>query len=143
MEATDKPENFFRYFAIEKDMNALGMNIDREVELIDFTGGTIKSMKELDNVSYLAFCFHMTSKLYAERVKIKESENKQRRKIIALFCQMGYKIGEKADMPRIHAWCEKSGHLHKNLNYYHGKDLVTLVSQAEQVYNSFLKGLKK
>jgi hypothetical protein len=75
-----------------------------------------------------------------------QQANTMRKKIIALAHQMGWsKIhpgsGNKiADMQRIDEWCNKYGYLHKRLNQYTIEELPKLVTQYQNLYNSFLKG---
>jgi hypothetical protein len=66
---------------------------------------------------------------------------RQRRKIIAIAHNMGWKTKEgKADMPRINAWClQQFGKC--PLNGYTAQQLPTLVSVFEKVYNQFLKAI--
>ena len=74
-----------------------------------------------------------------------QQANTMRKKIIALAHQMGWSAqhpesGNKiADMPRINAWCVKYGYLHKELNAYSLEELPKLVTQYQNLYNTFLK----
>ena len=71
-----------------------------------------------------------------------DSNNQQRRKIIALFAKMGYvkytPQGKRADMNRIHSWVEKYGYLKNPLNSYNKNELPRLVSQVEKFYKKYL-----
>ena len=68
------------------------------------------------------------------------ASNQMRRKIIALFRKQGYKLENgKADMLAIGSWCEKYGYKKKPLNSYKYNELPKLVTQAENMYSSFIK----
>lgn len=77
----------------------------------------------------------------------KERANTMRRKIIALAHNMGWSAkhptsGNKiADMKRINDWCKKYGYLHIPLNDYTAAQLPKLVTQFDNLYKSFLKGI--
>lgn len=78
-----------------------------------------------------------------------QQANTMRKKIIALAHQMGWSSihpssGNKiADMPRINAWAVKYGYLHKELNEYTIEELPKLVTQFQNLYNTFLKAIQK
>lgn len=65
--------------------------------------------------------------------------NKMRGKILSMGHEMFWKLPSgKIDMPRINAFCIKSGYLHKKLNDYTESELPTLVTQFEKVYSDYL-----
>ena len=112
-------------------------NFNRKQLILELFGK--ESIKDLEHRELNLLNDDMKRSIYALNV----CENKQRRKVIALFCQMEYVANKKADMVRINAWCVKYGHQHKELNYYYGAELAALVSQVERVYHTFLKGAFK
>ena len=132
--------NYAAYFAIEKQLKSAGAPVDRSDLIHAFTEGRTSSLKELSEYEYREFINHMNTLLQQSK-KISDKGLRQRRKVIALFCNMGYVINDKPDMKSINDWCKKYGHLKKQLNDYVGADLTKLVVQAEEVYNSFIKGI--
>lgn len=98
-----------------------------------------ESIKDLEHKELIKLVLMMKHTIYQFNVK----EIRQRRKVIALFCQMEYIENKKADMKRINEWCVKYGQFHKELNEHYGSDLTALVSQVERVYSTFLKGAFK
>jgi hypothetical protein len=71
-------------------------------------------------------------------------KDKMRKKIIAMFCKMGYKTSElKADMVKINNWVKIYGELKVGMNDYSIKDLAKLVSQLEIVMKKYLLELNK
>lgn len=130
--------NYSTYFAIEKKFKRIGVTIERDEMIHDFSNGKKDSLKALSDSEYQDFIRYL-NQFFKSQVNI-QSETKQKRKIIALFAQMGYLTDDnKADMQRINNWCIQYGHLHCNLNGYKGSDLVKLVTQAEEVYNTFIR----
>lgn len=97
------------------------------------------SIKELEHRELIKLIDEMKRSIYEINVK----EIRQRKKVIALFCQMEYVANKKADMERINAWCVKYGHKHKELNDYYGAELTALVSQVEKVYSTFINSAFK
>lgn len=72
-----------------------------------------------------------------------QSMDTMRKKIISNFRKMGYEKDGKADMYRINGWCLNYGHAHKLMNNYSYEELVKLVTQAESVYATFIRDLKR
>jgi hypothetical protein len=130
-----------------------------------FTHGRSQSSKDLTNVEAIEFIKYLKMQLNKQKMQaaddanhisksmpsIKastpfEQANTMRKKIIALAHQMGWSAihpssGNKiADMPRINNWCVQYGYLHKELNAYTLEELPKLVTQYQNLYNSFLKG---
>ncbi len=67
--------------------------------------------------------------------------DKMRKKVIANCLQAGMAINGRADMPKIYAWVEKYGHAKKHFNKYTYHELTTLVTQAQQMFKTFLKAV--
>lgn len=132
--------NYSAYFAIEKQLKASGAPVDRSDLIHAFTEGVKSSLKDLTEYEYREFIKHMNTLLQQSK-QITDKGLRQRRKVIALFCNMGYVKGGKADMKAINSWCKQYGHLKRELNDYVGSDLTKLVIQAEEVYNSFVNSI--
>ena len=134
--------SYTAYFAIEKKIKRMGVPLERDEWIEQFTEGKKTGLTQLSPTEYREFIMFMNQILKVQSVQ-KEKELKQRRKVIALFAQMGYVTeDQKSDMQRIHNWCFQYGHMHKDLNHYTGADLTKLVTQAQEVYNTFLKALE-
>jgi hypothetical protein len=71
-----------------------------------------------------------------------ERADVMRKKIISQAHEMGWELpGHRADMARINAWCVKFGYLHKPINGYTYAELPALVTQFENMYQSFLRSI--
>jgi hypothetical protein len=136
--------NYAQYFAIEKKLKNQGFDFERSELIKQFTEDKKSSLKELTATEYREFLKLLNSRFATvDKPKLTDSELRQRKKVIALFCQMGYTNSDDApDMKRINAWIGNYGHLKHNLNYYFGSNLTKLVTQAQEVYNTFLRDLK-
>lgn len=131
---------FAQYFALEKQLKATGYKADRSDLIADYTGNRSTSLKELTPHEYNGLIRFMNEQLQPFKQKQEDKNRRQRRKVIALFCNMHYVTADgKADMKRINDWCIKYGHLHVELTYYSGADLTRLVSQAENTYKTFIQ----
>lgn len=62
-----------------------------------------------------------------------ESENRQRRKILAICYELGWTVDGRLDFERIDNFCEKRGPFKKKLNEHSGSELPKLVSQFEKL----------
>lgn len=134
--------NYSTYFAIENKIKRMGVPLERDEWIEQFTEGKKNGLTQLTPNEYREFIVFMNQILKTESVQ-KDRELVQRRKVIALFAQMGYVTEDlKSDMQRIHNWCIQYGHLHKDLNHYTGADLTKLVTQAQEVYNTFIHDIK-
>ena len=125
------------FFPLFSRMQAVGYKLERGELILTYTEGRTESLTGLSDPEYKGLITHMRSlvdNLVANNVVIR-----QRRKVIALLCEIGYVTEDKKpDMPRINEWCRSFGHLKLPLNSYFNNDLTKLVYQAEQVYQSFL-----
>lgn len=141
------------YFAIESKIKKQGFDIERSDVIRQFSNGRKQGLSQLTTFEYQELLRWLNRKFATNQQNQKtdpkihpefnEAEDRQKKKIIALFCKMGYVKDDKADIYRINGWAMKYGHLHKKMNDYHGADLTMLVSQAEEVYKTFLDGLSK
>lgn len=66
---------------------------------------------------------------------------KMRGKVLYYAHEMNWRVAGKLDMPRVDAWCNKFGYLHKDLDKYEYSELPKLVSQIEAVYKHYLKNI--
>jgi len=81
--------------------------------------------------------------LYLER---KTSENKMRRKIIALLLDWDakrFQTSRRLDIQKLNAFLKEKGYLKKDLNRYKYKELPKLVSQMQEICYSQYKQLNK
>ena len=141
------------YFAIESKIKKQGFDIERSDVIRQFSNGRKQGLSQLTAFVYQELLRWLNLKFGSNRTtaqnsarnhpEFNEAEDRQKKKIIAIFCKMGYVKDDKADIYRINGWAMKYGHLHKKMNDYHGADLTLLVSQAEEVYKTFLDGLSK
>ncbi len=141
------------YFAIESKIKKQGFDIERSDVIRQFSNGKKQGLSQLTPFEYRELLRWLNQSFGTNQQKPKtdpkihpefnEAEDRQKKKIIALFCKMGYVKDDKADIYRINGWAMKYGHLHKKMNDYHGADLTKLVSQALEVYETFVDGLSK
>lgn len=148
--------HYKEYFAIETKIKKQGFEIERSDVIKQFTSGRKQGLSQLSNWEYRELLLWLNQR-FGNKVNevskpkqdpkqhpdFNKKEDRQKKKIIALFCKMGYVKNEKADIYRINGWAMQYGHLHKIMNEYHGADLTKLVSQAEEVYKTFVDGLSK
>lgn len=133
-----------QFFAIEKKLKGHGYNLERQDIVHTFTGGAKTSLKALTPHEYKELVNWMNSELskLSKPTKLTlDSNQKQRKKIIAVLCKVGMIKNGKADMDRIYAWVMSHGYLHKHLNQYTAAELPKLVYQANEFYKSHLKAL--
>ncbi len=111
------------------------------------TKGRTDKSSELNNVEANELIRYLRSQLPPMRhdgQKVKA--DKMRKKIISYAWQMNWVLDTmpvKVNMDRVNAWAIKYGYLHKALNEYTYQELPKLVSQFENLYNSYLSGLQK
>lgn len=136
-------KNYSQYFAIEKQLKNKGYNEPREEMIYQFTNGRKNGLKQLTDSEYTHFC-HWLNKLLKDS-SINQSpdwqntpENKMRRKVFVLFVsKMGYTKKE------FYNWVKKYGKYKKDLQAHSLFELTQLVTQAEQVYSSYLIEINK
>lgn len=145
------------YFALEKNMKLSGQKTNRHELISAFTNHRKHSLSDLTDWEYKEFVNWLKRTFPAansnknsekkqapivSEAEAKEADrkNKMRRKIIHIFHKMDYKKPDgSADMQHINSWAINYGHAHKNLNDYTYNELCVLVTQAEKLYNSFIK----
>lgn len=101
----------------------------------NYSGGKTYKSSEMDRSE-----FQLMLNDLRYRSTFCEKSDKMRKKIISLFIKQGYTLlNNKCDMLALESWCEKYGYLHKPFNAYKKDELPRLVTQAENMYQSFLK----
>jgi phage gp16-like protein len=111
--------------------------------LMSATDGRTNSSTQLTQKE----AFEIIDQLSKLTSKEPDPADKMRKKIISMAHSIGWVTPVatangpvvKADIVRINAWCQKSGYLHKKLNQYTYAELPKLVSQFQEVYNSYQK----
>lgn len=121
-------------------LNKLGIDTETRQEIVStYTQGRTSSSSKMS----VTECQAMINDL-RQRSPNDTAADQMRKKIISLFIKQGYTLPNgKADMDAINIWTNKYGHQHKNLNNYQYNELPKLVSQAEQMYFTFLKTMSK
>lgn len=128
------------YFAIESQIKQLGVHVTRAELVEGFTNGVKSGLSDLTATEYNMFISWLQSHFDVNKNKGWQdtSENKMRRKIWVLFCQkMGFSKKE------MYTWAIKKGKFKKPLKEHNLQELTVLVTQAEKVYESFLKEVNK
>ena len=142
--------NYAKYFAIEKDIKKKGFEFDRSELIHQFTAGRKSGLKDLTYFEYAEFLSWISRTFQSNNPTVEQSNNpleeksnQMRRKIIALFHKMGYKLegSDKINMKRVNDWCIKYGHKHVELNAYNYNELCALLTQAEKYYKTFIEAL--
>jgi hypothetical protein len=134
--------NYSAYFAKEKELKAKGFDFERSELVEQFTAGRKNGLSQLSHFEYAEFLRWLNSAFQQATNTEAKKCNQMRRKIIALFHKMGYKLENgNIDMQHVNDWCVKYGHKHKELNSYNYNELCDLLTQAESCYKSFLKAI--
>jgi len=135
--------NFKQYFAIEKQLKKQGNHLTRAEMIEDFTQGKKSSLKDLSPWEYKELIIQLNRTLGMTTANPKNDwmntpENKMRRKIWGLFIRKMHYTEDGLNL-----WLLKYGKFHKALNEHTKNELTQLVTQAENVYASFLKEVNK
>ncbi|MAX81729.1 MAG: hypothetical protein CL843_16325 [Crocinitomicaceae bacterium] len=123
------------YFRLEKKLKAKGMRISREELVLDFTNGVKSGLRQLTTDEYSQLIAWMADKSN-DTDWLKSPANRMRQKVYAILVN---KCGYTAE--QMDNWCIKYGHAHKKLQDHNYKELVTLVSQAEQLHQSIINAV--
>ena len=135
-----KQRDYSEYFALEKQMHALGFDFVREEIVSMHTDGTKRGLRELTNTEYFDLLKYMRAKL----AELEDPALKaMRRKIISRMRKMGYELEGKADMKRIYTWVKKYGKHHKALNRHTKEELISLTTQVGMMYDKHLEEVHK
>ncbi len=127
---------------------------DQKADIVSaFTAGRSTSSKDLTKSEAAALIGHLKS-----LDKVDNSATKMRNKILSMAWEMHWVrsltpspspeerggqtfIKTVIDMQHVNNWCLKSSYLKKKLDDYKYEELPKLVSQFEEVYKSYLKGV--
>ena len=133
---------YSQYFAIERKAKTMGIPVNRDEVIAGLTHGRTHSLKALSPHEYRELVNYMNQLVAKQQVENTNVEDKMRKKVISLLCNMGYTVHGKPDMLRIQLWVQQYGHVKgKRLNDYTRQELPKLISQAEIMYNKFLDKL--
>lgn len=125
---------------LQKLLHDHGINETISGLVLEFTQGVTSEMDAVSEEQMGALLMYTRSK-YAKELNTPYNQtpaNQMRRKVIALFkYKMGYSMDE------LNRWVEKYSAAHKKFNKHSYHELVTLVSQAERVYKSYVKSINK
>jgi len=124
---------YAQYFAIERKLKNQGRQIERKELIADFTNGRTSSLRGLSPSEYQEFVAQLSKNLHDFK---NSPENKMRQKVYALFVS---KMGFSKD--QMNSWCLKYSKAHKPLQEHNYQELIVLVHQVEQVFQSQLKSL--
>lgn len=125
------------------------LNIDAEMKaelVLQFTNNRTERSSKMLIDECQALINHLSSinaqangKAAAKENELENSpENRQRRKILSICHEMGWKKNGELDWERIENFLEKFGYLHKKkLNDYKPEELPKLVTQFEQLLKSY------
>lgn len=111
--------------------------------VVDLTNGREQSTKSLTFNEANKMIAYLEQKQQERNKKAYDRADAMRKKIIVFCRETGWVKNGKADMSRIYSWVEKYGYLHKPLRSYTEAELPRLVTQAENMRNSFIKALNK
>lgn len=113
--------------------------VDSKLDLFDSVcnGRVINSTKEL----HYEEANRLIKTLDSVGITNYNAANQMRRKIISCCRECGWSNNGKADMARINAWVLKYGYLGKPLMEYNSNELPKLVTQAENMKDSFIRGV--
>lgn len=134
--------NYSAYFAKEKELKTNGFDFERAELIQQFTDGRKSGLSDLSHFEYAEFLRWLNRTFQKATNTEAQKCNLMRRKIIALFHKMNYKLDDgKIDMQHVNEWCVKYGHKHVELNAYNYNELTTLLTQAENYYKTFIEAL--
>ena len=120
-------------------INSLKIDMETKEDLVhSHTGGrTTSSSKMLINecADLIGHLKNMTEGTASK--KTNTVQDKMRKKILSICYEMQWTIAGKLDWERINFWLNKYGYLHKDLNDYTISELPKLVTQFENLLNTF------
>ncbi len=128
------------FFAIYKQMNSAGFTQTREELIEQYTEGEKSSLTELEHIQYTEFCSWLRRTFQTKdsgNPQWQQSpENKMRRKLFRIFVtEMKY---SKTDFEN---WFIKYGMFHRPLKDHSKEQLQLVLTQAEKVLGSFIRGI--
>lgn len=132
--------NYSQFYALQKKLIQSGHKTTKEDLVADYTEGRTTSLRELSDTEFKELIASLNKMLNTTKAANWQNtaENKMRRKIIAI---LGHQM--KYTMIHIDQWCTNYGKFKKPLNDHSHAELVKLITQAEQYYQSHMKALCK
>ena len=124
---------YANYFAVAKKLEKQGHQICRAELISQFTAGKKNSLRELTDQEYKYFVADLSRRLNDFK---NSPENKMRQKVYALLV---YKM--KFSESEMNSWCVSYSRAHKPLNEHDYQELILLVHQAQQMYNSHIAAI--
>lgn len=124
--------------AIYTLLNKHGLRDEKESIVSGFTAGRTDSVRAMSFDEAAALIGHLKGLDQEEA-----GSDKMKNKILSMAHEMGWRIRgtEKIDMDHVNNWCKSLSYAKKPLDEYSYKELPKLVSQFEEVYKSYLKGI--
>ena len=115
-------------------LNRLKLTDQKAALVAQYTCGRTAKSSEMSQAECQALIDALSAQIQGTMQQ--QSADKMRKKIIALaHHEMGWAMAD------IDTFCQTKGYLKKGLNKYSIKELPTLVSQFEAIYQSYLKRL--
>ena len=134
---------------LHAQLTALGLMSQKSNLVHGITNGRTEKSSEMSNFE----CNELLAYLRTQQPAIKRDgqalkEDRMRKKILSMAWEMNWTEsdagnGVKVNVQRVDQWCKSYGYLKKPLNKYTYQELPKLVSQFENVYNSYLADLQK
>lgn len=111
-----------------------------------FTQGRTEKSSEMTEFEAREFIEYLKKQVPVKRTQQQISADKMRKRILSLAWEMAwivYSTNEKpkVDVKRVNEWCLKYASLKKPFNDYLYNELPDLVTQFQNVYKSYLKGV--
>lgn len=134
---------YAQYFAIEKKLKSIGFDVSRNELIERFTDNKKSRLSKLTTGEYKHFIIWINQSFDNITKPVNDGwqnspENRMRRKLYVIFVQqMEY------SKEQFYGWFYKYGKFKKSLSTHTYKELVQLVSQADKVYESYLKEINK
>jgi hypothetical protein len=128
---------------LHKLLTDLRMDAEAKRDMVSqFTDGRTESSSQMYSAECQRLIDYLQQQANQAQSQQAQSSDLMRKKIIGFFRKKGHvSANGKTDMQAVHNWCVKHGYLHKPLNQYTYQELPTLVTQAERMYQSFLKAI--
>lgn len=116
-------------------LTTLGMQDEKRYLIAEASAGRTSSTKELT----LPEMDGLIAQLNSLTPKTVKPGDKQRKRIISMAHELGWRNTGKADMPRINEWCISTGQYKKPLMEHSVEELSNLVAQFTKMYNAYFK----
>ena len=121
-------------------LNETGLVEEKKDLVRDYSRIGSESSKDLLIGEANSLIQHLESLVLAKH----DPADAMRKKMIMYAHKMRWQLPNgRVDMKRLDGWCQHYGKFSKKLNNHTRLELTQLLTQFEQVYNSFLTGLTK